>query len=73
MISAIFVQEEQPSKCNMCFVLEDQETELLIKGSKVSLSNQKNRCLANCDTSDNEIKGKNSQVSASLDLSSFCL
>uniref|UniRef100_K1QGS6 Protein kinase kin1 n=1 Tax=Magallana gigas TaxID=29159 RepID=K1QGS6_MAGGI len=54
-------REKQPSKCNMCFVLEDQETELLIKGSKVSLSNQKNRCLANCDTSDNEIKGKNSQ------------
>ena len=45
--------------------LEDQETELLIKGSKVSQSNQKNRCLTNHDNTDNEIKGRNSQVSAS--------
>ncbi|XP_048760565.2 hormonally up-regulated neu tumor-associated kinase homolog isoform X1 [Ostrea edulis] len=40
---------------------EDQETELLIKGSKISQPNQRNRCLTNCDSTDNEIKGKNTQ------------
>ncbi|XP_061168064.1 uncharacterized protein LOC133177003 isoform X3 [Saccostrea echinata] len=40
---------------------KDQETELLVKGSKISQSNQKNRCLTNNDNTDNDIKGKNTQ------------